>query len=66
MKFFERIDKSSAWNLYRMGDGHIDRYNHAHGWWESQRKEAVPNLNDPEVFRPISLERVLFLKRIGV
>lgn len=70
-EFFERVNKYSAWNIWRMvqvraeGPLRVDRWDHAMRTWESS--QAIPNdMMDRSVFRPITLERVHFLQRMGI
>jgi hypothetical protein len=67
-KFFERIDRFSAWNLWRITpDGRVYRYSHGRQWWNSVEDPCiVADLSRPEVFRPISKERLLFLQKVGI
>jgi len=68
MKFYERIDKFGAWNLWRVAEHRwVDRWDHALKWWAPVDDPCLAHdLAHAPAFRPIDINRVRFLQRFGV
>ena len=63
IEFFERVDKFSAWNLWRVGKD-VSTWDHAMKFWKETA--VAPAVFDTPAFRPISEDRARALIKIGI